>query len=74
MECKVPIEFEFEVLQTRPNPCFSISPLKGVLPAHEAVTVEITFMPNRLQTEDTELEVGGCTGQVCGWVGSVRLS
>ena len=64
MECKVPIEFEFEVLQTRPNPCFIISPLKGVVPAHEAVTVEITFTPNRLQTEDSELEVGDCSVQV----------
>ena len=33
LECKVPIQFEYEISVTRPHPDFRVYPLKGMVPA-----------------------------------------
>eukprot|EP00798_Chlamydomonas_sp_ICE-L_P009094 gene9094-16218_t len=74
MECKVPIEFEYMLSMLKPNPCFSVSPMEGVVPAHGSVTVEVTFSPTRLQTEAAEIEIKlaefNSTPSVCKLMGS----
>ena len=54
----MPIDFEFQVRELRSNPCFRVEPSRGIVPANGAVTVEITFSPTMLRTEEMVLEVG----------------
>lgn len=57
MECKVPIEFEFDISLTKTNACFKVEPQRGVVPAHGHAVVEITFLPAALRTEECVMEV-----------------
>lgn len=57
IECKVPIEFEFQIREVKSNPCFSVDPMSGTVPAHGHVLVEVTFFPTMLRTEELKLEV-----------------
>lgn len=57
MECKVPIEFEYSIKELRANPCFRVSPMSGIVPAHGHVVVEVSFAPTMLRTEELQLEV-----------------
>jgi hypothetical protein len=59
VRAQVPIEFEFEIRVARPHPCFSVAPMRGVVPALGHVTVEVTFAPTALQTEEATIEVRG---------------
>lgn len=55
--CKVPIDFEFEITYVKRNPLFSISPMRGIVPANGSITVAITFNPVTLSTEECVVEV-----------------
>ena len=58
---QVPIEFEFQIRELRSNPSFRIDPSRGVVPAHGSITVEITFAPTMLRTEEMVIEVRICS-------------
>ena len=58
MECKVPIEFDYEIVEVKPNPCFNVAPLRGIVPAHGHVTIEVNFSPMALATEELKVQVG----------------
>ncbi|KAK9804223.1 hypothetical protein WJX72_001932 [[Myrmecia] bisecta] len=57
MECKVPINFEFEIVPVKANPLFNVFPSAGVVPANGSVEITVEFCPSRLATEVLELEV-----------------
>ncbi|KAG2494686.1 hypothetical protein HYH03_007202 [Edaphochlamys debaryana] len=57
LECKIPVDFEFEIVETRPNPCFKVEPQRGVIPGRGSVGVELSFCPLGLTTEQAVLEV-----------------
>lgn len=48
LECKVPIQFAFEIKTVEPHPDISVSPMKGIIPASGKVDVTITFRPASL--------------------------
>jgi hypothetical protein len=57
VECKVPVEFEFQVVQVQPNPHFMVQPAKGIVPANGPVVLTLTFSPTRFATETAVIEV-----------------
>ncbi|GAX85110.1 hypothetical protein CEUSTIGMA_g12530.t1 [Chlamydomonas eustigma] len=57
IECKVPIVFEFQILEKKSNPRFHIKPMKGIIPAHGHMTLEVTFSPTMLRSEEYQVEV-----------------
>ena len=57
IECKVPIQFEYELTLVRPNPNFKITPLSGVIPPNGKAVIEITFVPGMYGTFDCEILV-----------------
>jgi hypothetical protein len=57
IECKVPMEFEFQIKEVKSNPSFSISPMSGSIPAHGHTVVEICFTPTLHRTEEMSIEV-----------------
>ncbi|EFJ43939.1 hypothetical protein VOLCADRAFT_121366 [Volvox carteri f. nagariensis] len=67
LECKVPVDFEFEIVETRPNPCFRVEPSRGVIPGHGTVSVTTSFCPLSFKTEEAVIEVTGG-----GWPGAAR--
>ena len=57
IECKVPIQFEYEITVTRPHADFTVTPLRGLIPANGKARVEITYSPVKLGTATMELSV-----------------
>ncbi len=57
LECKVPIQFGFEVKVIEPHPDFALSTLKGVIPASGAAELVVTFRPASLCVSTMEVEV-----------------
>lgn len=57
IECKVPMEFEFQIKEVKSNPSFTLSPTSGSIPAHGHAVVEITFTPTLHRTEEMSIEV-----------------
>jgi len=57
IECKVPIQFEYELTLIRPNPNFKITPLTGIIPPHGKAPIQITFQPGMYGTFDCEILV-----------------
>lgn len=57
IECKVPIQFEYEIVVTKPHPDFNVSPLRGLIPANGKARVTITYSPVKLGTATMEMKV-----------------
>lgn len=57
LECKVPIDFEYEFKAIRPNKAFSVAPLKGIVPASGRLPIAITFTPTTYTTEEAVYEL-----------------
>lgn len=57
LSCKIPIEFEFEILTLEEHPDIIISPQSGVIPAHGTTEVVVTFRPTQHRTARTEIQV-----------------
>ncbi|GLI65137.1 hypothetical protein VaNZ11_008595 [Volvox africanus] len=81
LECKVPVDFEFEIVETRPNPCFKVEPARGVISGHGAVEVTMSFCPLNFTTEEAVIEVRiaefnskpvRCVLTGSGWPGAAR--
>lgn len=75
MNCKVPIDFDFEIRMIKENPAFRIEPMRGVVPAHGEAAVRVTFEPPGVATEECVIEVRvaefGAEPVRCTIVGSV---
>lgn len=68
ISCKVPIDFEYEVIVRQDNRQFHVSDTRGVVPANGVSTVTVQYQPSELATAVMELEVScptprGCMGQ-----------
>ncbi|KAG2441252.1 hypothetical protein HYH02_010095 [Chlamydomonas schloesseri] len=57
LECKVPVDFEYEIVEVKPNPAFRVEPARGVVPGKGSVTVDLWFCPVALTTEEAVIEV-----------------
>nr|ADD85929.2 FAP221 [Chlamydomonas reinhardtii]7SQC_M0 Chain M0, FAP221 [Chlamydomonas reinhardtii]7SQC_M1 Chain M1, FAP221 [Chlamydomonas reinhardtii] len=57
LECKVPVDFEYEIVEVKPNPAFRVEPARGVVPGRGRVTVDMWFCPLALTTEEAVIEV-----------------
>ncbi|KAJ8314379.1 hypothetical protein KUTeg_008940 [Tegillarca granosa] len=55
--CDAPIDFEFQVTYIQPHPSFSVDPMSGIIPAHGAAEVEVTFAPLEFQTALMKLQL-----------------
>lgn len=65
LTCNVPIQFGFEIKVIDPHPDFTISPLKGIIPASGSIDVVVEFRPAALRVCKMEVEVGAVRGR--GW-------
>jgi len=45
IKCNIPIDFEFKIDITEPNPFYNIYPLKGVIPALGSIDIVIEYKP-----------------------------
>eukprot|EP00941_MAST-03F_sp_MAST-3F-sp1_P001125 g1125.t1 len=57
LECKVPIQFEFEFTIEEEHPDFEVVPMKGIVPANGAIGIKIRFHPLKLSTVQTKLRL-----------------
>ena len=57
IECKVPIEFEYELTFVKQDANFKVSPLRGKIPANGKAKIEVTFTPGLYGTFDCEMQV-----------------
>lgn len=66
------MDFEFEIVEVRPHPAFRVEPTRGVVRGNGSVTVETSFCPLSLTTEEAVIEVrragggAGATGSCLG--------
>eukprot|EP00933_Yihiella_yeosuensis_P028127 TRINITY_DN21929_c0_g1_i1.p1 TRINITY_DN21929_c0_g1~~TRINITY_DN21929_c0_g1_i1.p1 ORF type:complete len:866 (-),score=170.53 TRINITY_DN21929_c0_g1_i1:27-2624(-) len=56
LSCKIPIQFEFEITVLEAHPDLTVSPTRGVIPAHGSTEIVLTFHPTQHRTARTELE------------------
>mmetsp|Transcript_88614 Transcript_88614/g.228542 ORF Transcript_88614/g.228542 Transcript_88614/m.228542 type:complete len:864 (-) Transcript_88614:82-2673(-) len=56
LSCKIPIQFEYEIVVIEEHPDFTISPLTGVIPADGSTQIVLNFKPSRHGTAHTELQ------------------
>ncbi|KAG4108040.1 hypothetical protein H8356DRAFT_1379827 [Neocallimastix lanati (nom. inval.)] len=45
IKCNIPIDFEYKIEITEPNPFYNIYPLKGIIPALNSVDIVIEYKP-----------------------------
>eukprot|EP00743_Colponemidia_sp_Colp-15_P003394 GILK01003668.1.p1 GENE.GILK01003668.1~~GILK01003668.1.p1 ORF type:complete len:832 (-),score=131.18 GILK01003668.1:94-2589(-) len=57
LECKIPINFEFEFTIKTSHSDFQVSPMTGIVPANGFVDIQITYSPSRLSTSSMEIQV-----------------
>lgn len=57
LECRVPVEFEFEIVEVSPHPSFKVEPMSGVVPANGSVPITLSFCPLAMATEEMTIEV-----------------
>ncbi len=57
LECKVPIQFSFEIAVVEPHPDITVRPLKGIIPASGSIDVVIEFRPASLAVASAEIEL-----------------
>jgi hypothetical protein len=57
VECKVPIQFEYEIIITKPHPDFNVTPLRGLIPANGKSQVVVTYSPVKLGTASMEMKI-----------------
>ena len=57
IECKVPIQFEYEIIVTKPHPDFRVTPLTGLIPANGKAQVSVTYSPVKLGTASMEMQI-----------------
>mmetsp|Transcript_38006 Transcript_38006/g.88821 ORF Transcript_38006/g.88821 Transcript_38006/m.88821 type:complete len:894 (+) Transcript_38006:134-2815(+) len=57
LTCKIPIQFEYEIVILEEHPDFEISPLSGIVPANGTTSIALTFLPTKHRTCRTELKV-----------------
>lgn len=57
LECKVPIDFEFEFKVIKPNTQFAVSPMRGIIPGSGKMLVEVSYTPTTFTTENIVLEL-----------------
>lgn len=56
LSCKIPIQFEFEIVVLEAHPDFEVTPLLGVIPPDGTTNVAVTFLPTKHRTARTELQ------------------
>lgn len=57
LECKVPIQFEYEFNVIKPHPDIEVFPVKGIVPANSHAPITIKFNPVSLQSAECQIEV-----------------
>ncbi|GMH73709.1 hypothetical protein TL16_g06262 [Triparma laevis f. inornata] len=57
IECKVPIEFEYELTFVKQDANFKVSPLRGKIPANGRAKIDVSFTPGLYGTFDCEMQV-----------------
>ena len=57
MQCKIPLNFEFEFTFTREDGDISIDPMKGIIPGKGSTDIEISYIPSKNITVIAEAEV-----------------
>lgn len=58
ISCKVPIDFEYEIVVLKDSHQFHVSDMKGVVPANGTSIVTVQYQPSQLATAAMEVEVG----------------
>lgn len=57
LNCKIPINFEFEITVLESHPDFEIGPLTGMIPKDGTTEIVITYLPTKHRTARAEIEV-----------------
>lgn len=57
LDCKVPIQFEFELSFLSEHPDISVAPMEGIIPANSTVEILVTYRPVKLAVARAELEL-----------------
>jgi len=57
LQCKVPIQFEFDFTLEKAHPDIEIFPVKGIIPANDSVEITIKYTPVTLTSASCELLV-----------------
>lgn len=57
LECKVPIQFEYELTVIKPHPDIEVFPVKGYVPANSHAPITIKFNPVTLASAECQIEV-----------------
>ncbi|PAA64110.1 hypothetical protein BOX15_Mlig034468g1 [Macrostomum lignano] len=57
LRSRAPVEFEFEIKITHPNPVFTVEPLSGSIPADGEVDIAVTFAPIDFVTAEMTMEL-----------------
>jgi hypothetical protein len=57
LECKTPINFEYELTVVEPHPEISVTPLKGTVPALGSAQIEVRYRPTTFRTATMKFQV-----------------
>ena len=57
LKCSIPVDFYFELDIVKPHPYFKIHPIRGIIPAHTNLPINITFSPITLGTCSTTIKL-----------------
>jgi len=57
LECKVPIQFEYEFTVIKPHPDIEVFPIKGIVPANSHAPITVKFNPVTLASAECQIEV-----------------
>ncbi|ORX59350.1 hypothetical protein BCR36DRAFT_408845 [Piromyces finnis] len=57
IKCNVPIDFEFKIDITEPNPFYNIYPLKGIIPALGSLDIVIEYKPCSHQSSHLTFQI-----------------
>lgn len=57
LECKVPIQFEYEFTVVTDHPDFELTPMKGIVPANGSIPIIIRYHPLKLCTSFMKLSL-----------------
>lgn len=57
LECKVPLDFEFEIRTVKGSESFTVEPTSGRLSANSATEITVSYRPTRMVTDTCEIEL-----------------
>lgn len=57
LECKVPIQFEYEFTVIKPHPDIEVFPVKGIVPANSHAPITVKFHPVTIASAECQIEI-----------------